>query len=259
MSDKCNCPEEGLPEWIMSYADMITILMAFFVVMYSMAGDKNPAKEQAVMQSLHERFGPDWLQQLVGVGPGPYIPKDAPIAGIKSGNKEREKEGTKDKKDKGKLSKPKSRGDHPRVHTLRPGEQAAVGGIIYFPEGGTDFVGESLHQLEIAADEIKGKPQKVEIRGHTSRRRPNSESGYQDNWDLAYARSKKVMNKLVELGIDSKRIVLGVAAENEPIGRDVDPLEQNRAARVEVFMLNEGVELANEAAAAPSDQSHAKD
>ena len=37
MSKKCHC-EEGLAEWVMSYADMITILMAFFVVMYSMAG-----------------------------------------------------------------------------------------------------------------------------------------------------------------------------------------------------------------------------
>ena len=55
---KCHC-EEGLAEWIMSYADMITILMAFFVVMYSMAGDKkeNP-KVEAVMGSLRNWLGP---------------------------------------------------------------------------------------------------------------------------------------------------------------------------------------------------------
>ncbi len=59
MSGECHECEEGLPEWIMSYADMITILMAFFVVMYSMAGaPKDKGKEEAVMRSFRERFGP---------------------------------------------------------------------------------------------------------------------------------------------------------------------------------------------------------
>ena len=56
MSDKCHC-EEGLPEWIMSYADMITILMAFFVVMYSMAGSKDEGKEEEVLDSLRIWLG----------------------------------------------------------------------------------------------------------------------------------------------------------------------------------------------------------
>ena len=54
---KCEC-EEGIAEWVMSYADMITILMAFFVVMYSMAGTPDEAKEEAVFRSLREQFGP---------------------------------------------------------------------------------------------------------------------------------------------------------------------------------------------------------
>src|SRR5205085_6317525 len=148
MADKCNCPEEGLPEWIMSYADMITILMAFFVVMYSMAGDKNESKQEAVMQSLHDRFGPDWLQHLTGIGPGPYVPKDLPIAGVQSGNKQRENENNKQKKPKGKAATPRMPGEHPKVHTLRPGEQAAVGGIIYFAEGGSELAAESVQQLQ---------------------------------------------------------------------------------------------------------------
>ncbi len=55
----------------MSYADMITILMAFFVVMYSMAGQKDTAKEQAVMASLRMWLGgmaAPWPDMHVGGG-----------------------------------------------------------------------------------------------------------------------------------------------------------------------------------------------
>jgi chemotaxis protein MotB len=251
MADKCNCPEEGLPEWIMSYADMITILMAFFVVMYSMAGDKNPDKQDAVIESLHDRFGPRWIEQLMGLGPGPYVPKDSPLAGIKTGNKSTVKQGDDRKRTKGKVQAVQAQGDHPRVHTLRPGEQAAVGGIIYFEGASSDLSGDALRRLKIAVDEIGGKPQKVEVRGHTTRRRPDPNGPYRDNWDLAYARAKAVMEQLVQLGIDQKRIVLGVSAENEPVSRGADPLAITRSARVEVFMLNEAVEPPIHAADAP--------
>ncbi len=76
-SDKCEC-EEGLPEWIMSYADMITILMAFFVVMYSMAGTPDKSKEEAIFKSLRDQFGtmmPGWIS----MGRGTFIHKDSQI------------------------------------------------------------------------------------------------------------------------------------------------------------------------------------
>src|SRR5208282_4385038 len=77
MSGKCHDCEEGLPEWIMSYADMITILMAFFVVMYSMAGaPKDKKKEEAVMHALREQFGPKF-PGLAALSPGVYSRTDS--------------------------------------------------------------------------------------------------------------------------------------------------------------------------------------
>ncbi len=76
-ADKCEC-EEGLPEWIMSYADMITILMAFFVVMYSMAGSPDKSKEEAIFKSLRDQFGaivPGWMS----TGRGTFIHRDSRI------------------------------------------------------------------------------------------------------------------------------------------------------------------------------------
>ncbi len=42
--EKCpECPDEGLPGWMGTFADMMTLLFAFFVLMFSMA-TMDPAK-----------------------------------------------------------------------------------------------------------------------------------------------------------------------------------------------------------------------
>lgn len=234
-----NCPhcEEGLPEWIMSYADMITILMAFFVVMYSMAGaPKDTKKEEAVFESLRERFGPVW-PGLASLGPGPYILKSSPLARVSSTG------GSKiNNKKSGGADVRAALGDHPRVHTLRPGEQAVIGGILYFPEDNSEISKEHVKQLQTAYEEIGGKRQKIEIRGHTSRRPVPKGSPYRDNWDLAYARCRHTMQQLVSLGLDPKRVRISVAADNEPLAARHDPLARSQNSRVEVFMLNEMTE-----------------
>jgi chemotaxis protein MotB len=238
MSGKCPDCEEGLPEWIMSYADMITILMAFFVVMYSMAGAKDKDKEEAVMKSLHERFGPN-MPGLAALGLGPYVRGDSAVATLPATNG-----GKKNKKEKGKKrggsDARASQGDHRRVHTLRPGEQIAVGGILYFPEGGSELAKEQRKQLEVTAEELSGKPQRIEVRGHTSRQPLPHGAPYRDNWDLAYARCRNTMRQLVALGIDARRIRLGVAADNEPPAGG-DAVSRTSAGRVDVFLLDEVV------------------
>ena len=66
---------EGAPEWMVSYADMITILMSFFVVMFSMAGTKDAKKEDPVMMSLRRQFG-----RFVGVPSRQYVPSSSLLA-----------------------------------------------------------------------------------------------------------------------------------------------------------------------------------
>jgi len=232
---KCEC-EEGLPEWIMSYADMITILMAFFVVMYSMAGNKDTAKEQAVLKSLRNQFGPmvsGWGSLL------PILMKhhntssvDLPYkGGTKSRNKNRG----------GAEQRRKPEGDYARMHTPWPGEQSRVGGVVYFPENSDVLTPAQEQSLDLAAAELGGKPQKIEIRGHTSRRATRS-GATEDPWNLAYARCRAVMQYLVAHGIDPQRIRLGVAGDNEPAVEGGTPSPYVGHGRVEVFMLNEVVD-----------------
>ena len=58
---------EGAPDWMVSYADMITILMSFFAVMFSMAMSKDTRKDAPMIKSLQRQFG----TQAAGRNTGP--------------------------------------------------------------------------------------------------------------------------------------------------------------------------------------------
>ncbi len=231
-------PSEGAPEWMVSYADMITILMSFFVVMFSMAGTKDVKKEQPIMMSLRRQFG-----RFVGLPAAQLLP-----AGSSLSTKAVAMKATppKESRNRGLV------GDHPRVSTIRPGDQATIGGVIFFANGVSDLTEEQRRQLQEAAQDLGGKPQKIEIRGHTVPRSSGADGKLLDNWNLAYERCHKTMQYLVSVGIDPRRIRIGVAAQFEPVYGGRDPLLLAKNGRVEIFMLNE---FSDDAMAARSDDA----
>ena len=64
MSAKPEEKPDGAPEWMVSFADMITIMMSFFVIMFAIASGeaakgKRNRQQQATIESLQNRFGPN--------------------------------------------------------------------------------------------------------------------------------------------------------------------------------------------------------
>jgi chemotaxis protein MotB len=243
MAAPVEIPEEGLPEWIMSYADMITILMAFFVVMYSMAPTgEATARQEEVMKSLREQFGPKW-SGMMALGPGPYVQVSSPLANLQTAGS-REKGNNKQGVGSKKLRPIENR----QPASLRPGDQPSVGGTVFFDDDSTKISPSQEKALAGAIAEIRGKALRLEVRGHTSRNLPDNPKQYRDNWDLAYERARSVMDYLVKSGIDPKRIRLAVAADNEPLNHRAHTSGRGKSARVEVYMLNELVDSAEAAA-----------
>jgi chemotaxis protein MotB len=130
-------------------------------------------------------------------------------------------------------------GDNPRVRSIRPGEETRIGGYILFGEHSAELTEEAKKQLQIISTQIAGKPQKIEIRGHTSQRPVADSSAHRDNWDLAYNRCRRTMEFLVSLGIKSQRFRMSVAGANEPKHLATDKALREQNARVEVLLLSE--------------------
>ncbi|MCK4707828.1 MAG: type VI secretion system protein TssL, partial [Gammaproteobacteria bacterium] len=58
MSEECGCPvcEEGLPPWLATFADLMSLLMCFFVLLLSFA-EMDVLKYKQVAGAMKMAFG----------------------------------------------------------------------------------------------------------------------------------------------------------------------------------------------------------
>ncbi len=228
MSKKCHC-EEGLAEWIMSYADMITILMAFFVVMYSMAGDKkdNP-KTDAVLGSLRHWLGPTrdhWPTTWATPRKRISTPFDVPV------------------------SADRHRGATENIKATVPQPNASFpdGVTIYLPASAAAAESEerldrdTREQLLKVIETVAGKMNLIEIRGQAKRHFYRKLDPSQNVTDLVYQNCRLVMEFLSQQGINPERIQVRIIRA-EGSSNESDLAANNRDIQIDVFMLNEMLE-----------------
>ena len=225
----------GIPEWVVTFGDMMSLLLTFFIMLVSLSEIKEEEKYQALVESVKEQFG--YKTSIASVAPGDLKPRNASIAKLATMGRAKKQDTM---KGGDKVQAPT--GDHPRVMIVRPGSKTSVGSVIYFQEGESELTDEHRAVLREQVLVIQGKPQKIEVRGHTSQRPISSDPSMRDNWDLAYERCRETMDFLVKtMEVNPRRIRISAAGRNEPvhIGTDEDKLWQNP--RVEVYLLDEVV------------------
>jgi chemotaxis protein MotB len=227
--------EIGIPEWVVTFGDMMSLLLTFFIMLVSLSEIKEEEKYQALVQSVKAQFG--YSASRVSIIPGSLKPRNSALANLATMGRARRHDIM---KGGDKVQAPV--GDYPRVMIVRPGTKTAVGTVIYFAEDSVQLGDEQRAILRQHVTVIEGKPQKIEIRGHTSPRPVSEDSNLRDNWDLSYERCRQTKQYLVDvMKIDPRRIRMSVAGPNEPvhIGTDAEQLKLNP--RVEVYLLDEVV------------------
>jgi chemotaxis protein MotB len=210
---------KGGGAWKVAYADFVTAMMAFFLVMWITA--QSAEVKEAISHHFNDPFAPVLEDQESDAG----NPKPSKFAAPARPSHEDETEA--------------GGGGRSLLLVSQGGDRTSIGTVVRFAEESAELDAAARQQLDEFVPYVAGKPQRLEIRGHSTRRPLPPGSPFRDHWQLAYARCLVVMAALEERGVPRERMRLSQAAGNEPLSAPDTQLAGGGHARVEVNLLNE--------------------
>lgn len=239
---------ENEERWLLTYSDMITLLMALFIVMFAIS-NVNKSKLEALRQSLEQAFsgailpGGHTVRQVAPPSRSPAPPQ--------AGQAQSELVENQIQRDDADFREIKRRLDrYVRVHHLEREVRTLIDerGLvirlltdrILFDSGSAQLKSQSGPLLSAVADMLKlraGLP--VSVEGHTD---PVPISGrYPSNWELSTARAARVVRALVARGIPAQSLSATGYAWLHPIASNATPAGRARNRRVEIVLLRSGL------------------
>jgi len=248
---------ENLERWLVSYADFITLLFAFFVVMYAISSineGKYRVLSDSLVQAFQERPTSDKMiylgerQAEMLPGTGKPIGKSVPQRSAEDANPAVRAETENMKQiarnvqaamatmvEQGKV----------RVTRSPRGIMVEINASTLFPSGDATLQPSSAQALASVANVLKVVDNPIQVEGHTDNI-PISSPAYPSNWELSSARAGSVVRLLTEAGVPAARMVAIGYADNKPVDSNTSPDGRSRNRRVNVIILNSENDIGRE-------------
>lgn len=233
---------ENLERWLISYADFITLLFAFFVVMYSISAI-NEGKLRTVSEAINAAFNPFIAFSSTNI----KITREQSSTEIFKVDMNLYLQVVPQ------IKKIDETGQRIKVVKDRRGIVIRIADNVIFETGRAEVLTEAEAALDKIAGLIRNKPNPILIEGHTDNI-PIRTAAYPSNWELSTARAVSVMRYFTERKeFEPDRFSVAGYAEYRPVASN-DTLE-GRAAnrRVDIVLLNDSPQPAAENSESPSD------
>jgi chemotaxis protein MotB len=239
--------------WLISYADFITLLFAFFVVLFaSSQADKGRAQEvsDAVTKALEGEHVSSIIAAVLGgaadkTGPGsalmhgpgganktvqeiPPDPKAQKMAELLPSLKVLSAE-LKNEIEAGRI----------QISMQARGLVISFAEAALFPSGEDAIAPEAYPGLEKVARAIAKLPNQVRLEGHTDAR-PIHTKRFRSNWDLSAARSIALMEVFTErFAVPRERLSIAGYADTAPVASNASEAGRARNRRADIVVLND--------------------
>ncbi len=257
MSQECECEceecEEGIPAWVMTFADLMTLLMCFFVLLLSFS-IMDSVKFQKAAGSLRDAFG---VQRIVPDGERPLgesiiaqefspgKPEFTPIKIVQQKTvdiiqKDLDRLDTESEEVKNTVSMLISKLNEEVKDGLleieveedtlmiRINEQGS------FPSGAARLAKSFLPVLDKIKDVLNQSTGRIMVSGHTDNR-PIHTKRYPSNWVLSADRAASVVHYLTKHGFaEPERLEIRAYADTKPLYPNDTPTNRARNRRIEI-------------------------
>lgn len=223
---------ENAERWLLTYADMITLLMAFFIMMYSMSV-MNMAKFREVAFSIRSGFG----GMLQGAGKhlventsekgGSYFKPKFSDSSLGAARQKMTSYVVTENLDANVTVQQDQRGLVISVMTDN----------LLFERGSAELTGQATSILGEIADVLRPMRNDVLVEGHTCTL-PISSAVFPSNWELSDSRACRVVRYLQHNGIDSRRLVGVGYGESRPVMSNDTEEHRRHNRRVDIVILS---------------------
>lgn len=227
--------------WLVSYADFITLLFAFFVVMFAVSQvDSNKVGRFAESVRSASRWQ---IFEEEMKGPVPVMADESGAqaemrtdSNGKSGEKMAELYGRIRERLESTLGEGIEAG---RIKLLEgpDGLIIRLRDSAYFPSGSAQIREEHKRDLQAVAEGIRGIMSPIRIEGHTDST-PIKNSIYRSNWDLSAARAASVLAFFTAHDISEQNMSIVGYADRRPVAPNTDDEGRGRNRRVDIVLLN---------------------
>ena len=238
---------ENTDRWMVSYADFVTLLFAFFVVMYAISSI-NEGKYRVLSDTMTEAF------KVAPKSPEPIqMGKESKIiSSQKQSNKIIEpikplrilpkSERTYEKEMK-QIAETVSNAVQPlidkgliKVTQDKLWVEIEMNTSILFSSADSELEEEAYPALKALAGVLKTLPNSIDVEGHTDNVPINNEL-FPSNWELSAARAASVVHLFTRYGVDPHRLSSIGYAEFRPISNNATEEGRLRNRRVKVVIL----------------------
>ena len=234
---KCKkCPPEGAADWMLTYGDMVTLLLTFFVMMFTTA-TVDGSKLKLVIAAFN---GLGMLQGGNTLQVGQLAELGNTIESLPSMDKGR----ALDKARKRAISQfePEIKSNKVRITEDERGLIITLASDAFFRPATAEInIEESRSMLQRLSGLLVTMPdRKFRLEGHTESLPTDPNGPWPTNWELSTARSVNVLKYLTEFGVNEQQFQVSGFADTVPLANNNTPEGRAYNRRVDIVILSEG-------------------